>query len=294
MAWEAVDVYVRSNPLDLPLSGVLVRVYDAAGTVQYTEGTTDTTGRAALLLPVGSFTVRFYRFGTRFVQPQLMTIAAQALNSPPYTFDFVGEVMGQPAATDARLCRCSGYFRELNGGPKKYLDLSFSAEFDPILLEGAGVVSGGIRVRTDENGWVELDLIRGGIYNANVESMEATPTRCVRVPDLASANLPDLLFPVVSDVQLDVGAPLSVPVGGQLVVTPTVLASSGVPLMGTASDDVNWTVADTSIASVAIGAEQLTISGLVAGSTYLVATRKDTTIIRIPEPGLPTFALVVA
>ena len=103
--------------------------------------------------------MRFYKFQATFPQPQMFTVlAAPATN----LFDVVGEVFSPPLATDIRLCRCWGYFRDANGAPQKFLDMVFFSEFSPILVDDAGVIPRPVRVRTDENGFAQVDLIRGG------------------------------------------------------------------------------------------------------------------------------------
>lgn len=279
MSYEPVDVFVKDQ-LAAPIEGVVVKVYSVDGGVFYTQQSTDADGRVSFLLPNQQFTMRLYKFRATFSQPQQFTV----LEAPSTNvFDVRGETfVDHPPASDSRLCRCSGYFRDPNGAPQKYLDMHFYPEFSPIVLEGSAVVPRELIQRTDESGYAQIDLIRGGCYRVTIEGME-NEERFIRVPDLLSANLPDVLYSVVSRVVLDPPGPYTVAAGSELEVTPTVYDSAGTVLHGTGQDDVNWTMSDRTFANVSVGEFKLTIRGASAGSVELKAERKDQSIIRIPD-----------
>jgi hypothetical protein len=285
MAYEQVDVYVLDERTGSPpLPGVLVRVYDAAGRTFFTESTTDAQGKAGFLLWSQTYSLRFYRFATSFQQPQLIEVlsAPATPGTTPNAFNVYGSAFVPPMATDPRLCRASGYFRDVTGAPRPQLDLHFIGKFEPVLLEGALVMDERRQVKTDKNGYACVDLIRCAEYTVTIEAFEDQP-RTIRVPDSASCNLPDLLFPVVGAVQLVV-APLAV--NEERQVYPVVLDTAGVPIPGTAYGDVTWSMEDPSVVALTVGQTYLILKGLKAGVTNLLATRKDKTIIRIPDTGI--------
>lgn len=281
MSFEPVDVYVTDKtPLANPVAGVLVKIYNAAGSTFYTQGVTDAGGKASFLLETQQYSMRFYKAHVEFTQPQLFTVlAAPEVNK----FDVKADVLVVPIATDPRLCRASGYFRNLNGAPKQFLDIHFIAKFSPILLEGDAIFSERVEIRTDKDGYACIDLIRCAQYDATIEALEDKP-RCINVPDAASVNLPDLLLPVVASVVFDPPGPYDLTVGGpDVVVTPTLMTSDGRPLEGTALDDVQWQVADTQVAAVLPSSTTLALRGLAAGSTELRCVRQNQSIVRIPN-----------
>ena len=108
-------------------------------------------------------------------------------------------------------------------------------------------------------------------------------SRCIAVPDLPSSSLPAVLFPIVSSVVFDVEDPLTVAVGDELELTPTVLTNSGLVLSGTAATDVNWKVSDTSVFSLSIRNDTLVLRGVVAGEATLTAERRDLSLVSIPS-----------
>lgn len=278
MSYEPVDVYVKDQ-FAQPIVGVIVKIFSANGGVFYTQQPTDADGKASFLLSTQSYSMRFYKFRATFAHPQLFSVLeAPALN----TFDVVGEVFSPPVSSDIRLCRCSGFFRNPDGSPQKYLDMHFFPEFSPIVLEGAAVTPRKVVVRTDENGYVQLDLIKCGQYRVTIEAQEAEE-RYVRVPELSSTNLPDLLYPVIRRVSFDPEGPWTIAAGDELEVTPTVYDSAGAVLHGTAQSDVNWAVSDRTIASLSVSEFKLTIRAIAAGSIELQATRADQSVIHIPD-----------
>jgi len=280
MSFEPVDFFITDKTaMALPVVGVLVRIYSGTGAVFFTQATTDINGQASFLLETQDYTARFFKQQVSFSQPQLFTV----LETPEINkFDIKAEVLVPPIATDPRLCRASGFFRNLNGSPKQWLDIHFIARFSPILLEGAAIFGERVEIRTDADGYACIDLIRCAQYDATVENLEDR-ARCVSVPDASSVNLPDLLLPVVGSVMFDPPGPYALVIGTDITITPTVMTSDGRPLEGVGTADVQWSMLDPTIAVVLPTATTLVLRGLVAGTTELRATRNDQTIIRIPN-----------
>lgn len=279
MSYEPVDVYVKDQ-LGRIVPDVVVKVYNPNGSVFYAQqATSEEEGIASFLLPTQAYSMRFYKFRTTFSQPQLFTVLeAPETNS----FNVVAEVLIPPVSLDARLCRCSGHFRNPDGSVREYLDMHFYPEFATSILEGAAVAPRTMAIRTDENGFAQIDLIRGGCYRVTIESLD-NEERYIRVPDVSGANLPDVLFPVVDRVTFDPEGPFEIAEGEEIEVTTTIYDSAGATLHGTGQNDVDWTVSNTDLASVTVGEFKLTIRGIAAGSVELRAARRDQSIVRIPN-----------
>lgn len=278
MSYEPVDVYLKDQ-LGQPIPEVIVRVFNPAGSVFFTQQTTDVDGKASFLLFSQDYSMRFYKFRATFPQPQMFTV----LSAPEVnTFDVKAEVFVPPIANDPRLCRCSGYFRDPDGSPQEWLDMHVYPEFSPIVLDQAGVMPRDVAIRTNEDGYVEVDLIRGGCYRVTIEAQD-NEERTIRVPDLASCNLPDLLFAVVKRVVFDPPGPWTVAIGAELEVTPTVYDSAGATLTGTGQNDVEWSSSDRDVLGLSVKETTLVLRGIAAGSANLQAARKDLSIIRIPN-----------
>jgi len=278
MSYEPVDVYIKDQ-LGREMANVVVKIFNPTGSVAYTQGTTDAEGKVSFLLYTQQYSMRFYKFSSIFTQPQLFTVLeAPEINA----FNVTAEAFVPPASTDGRLCRCSGYFRNPDGSPQKYLDMHFYPEFSPIVLEGSAVTPRKMLLRTDDKGYAQIDLIRGGCYRVTIEGLEQEE-RYIRVPDLSSANLPDVLYAVVDRITFDPAGPWTLAAGAELEITPTVYDSGGAVLHGTGQGDVDWTVSNTDLANVSTGEFKLTLRAVAAGSVELKATRRDQSIIRIPD-----------
>lgn len=284
MSFEPVNVYViDTTPSALPVEGVLVKVYDSTGTSLITQGTTGSDGLVGFLLEAGyDRQLRFAKFGVAIKSPLLIEVLeAPELNA----FEVEGELLTVPVATNPRFCRASGYFLTSAGTPHTYLDMSFIPKFDPVILEGRGVVHERVTIRTDSNGFAQIDLIRFAKYSVQMEGYEDS-LRCIAIPDSSSVNLPDLLFPVVSRVTFDPSGPYSLGVGDTLEIVPTVYASDGNTISGAASEDVLWSTSDKDVAVVEVSQTKLTLRGVGTGVATLDVVRLDNSIVRIPEPGI--------
>jgi hypothetical protein len=315
MASETVKIYAWDQNDDA-LVGVLVRVFDETGTTFIAQNTTALVGSDAIAEftlegddPPISYTVRMSKTGVGFdgalgdsyKTPQLIDVWSPAASSPTGTndFDVKGETFAMPVATDARLCRASGFFKDATGRPLEGLDISLINDFKPAIVDGYAVLGSKVELRTDEDGYVEVDLYRGGEYRAMVQSIqaaEADPTgaivfdRELVVPDQASVNLVDLLFPVVEEITWTLGA---LAVGDTFELVPVVLASDGRILEGAAHEDVLYEIADTEVATVSVLEDSLLITALASGSTELMATRMDQTVVFIPDSGITGSPLTI-
>lgn len=317
MASETVKFYLTDQNAD-PILGVLVRVFDVPGTTFITQDyTVDVGGDAVAEVtldgddPPLQYTIRMSKVGVAFdgsvgddsKSPQLIEIYSPPANAPTgkNDFDIQGQTFTRPVATNPRLCRCSGFFKDATGQPLPNLDMSFINQFKPSIVDGDAVLGAKVDIRTDEDGYVQLDLYRGAEYLVMVSSVEAAMAddtsaivfpRELVIPNQGSANLVDLLFPIVEELAFT-PTPVSLAVGGTQEVTIVVTASDGRVLVGTACEDVLYEVVDESIATVAIDIDKLVIRGVSPGTTELTAVRKDQTIVSIPDAGITGSPLAI-
>ena len=317
MAAETVKFYLTDQNA-APILGVLVRVFDVTGTTFIAQDyTVDVGGDAVAEVtldgddPPLQYTIRMAKVGVAFdgsvgddsKSPQLIEIYSPPANAPTgkNDFDIQGQTFTRPVATNPRLCRCSGFFKDATGQPLPNLDMSFINQFKPSIVDGDAVLGAKVDIRTDEDGYVQLDLYRGAEYLVMVSSVEAAMAddtsaivfpRELVIPNQGSANLVDLLFPIVEEIAFT-PAPVSLAVGGIQEVTTVVTATDGRVLVGTACEDVLYEVADESIATVAIDIDKLVIRGDSPGTTEITAVRKDQTIVSIPDAGITGSPLAI-
>lgn len=306
MASETVKIYVTDQD-DEPIEGVLVRVYDAAGSAYITQNTTTLVSGDAVAEftldgddPAVEYTLRLSKggvafdsaLGDQYATPQSIEVYSPAASSPTGTndFDVKGETFSLPVATDARLCRASGYFKDATGRALANLDITLINDFKPALVDGYAVLGSKVELRTDADGYVEVDLYRGGEYRALVQSIQAAEEdatgaivfdREMVVPDRASVNINDLMFPIIKEITWDPTS-VSLAAGGTLDLVPTVVGTDYRTLEGVAHEDVQYEIADTDVATVSVEEEKLVITGVSTGETELTATRLDQTVVAIP------------
>ncbi len=300
MANETVRVFVvdQQTPVPAPIENVLVRTFNAAGDTFISQDYTDVLGIADFTLdgddPPNEYQIRLSKTGVAFdgslgddsKSPQLIKVWSPPASAPSGTNDFTvkGETFVRPVATDPRMCRASGFFRRSDGGVYPNLDLIFTPRFKPAIVDGDSVMWGPIHARTDDDGYLEIDLFRGGEYSVLIETLEDCQ-RDVVVPDASSENLIELLFPVVEQIVFN-PVTVTLAVGDSQDVVPTVTASDQQVLEGTAALDVEYTVADSTIAAVSVQNDKIVITALLAGSTQLDVSRRDESIVVIPDTGI--------
>ena len=305
MAAETVRIYAVDENSD-PLEGVLVRFFDDTDTFVTQQYTALVAGEAYAEVtvdgddPPNTYTVRLSKTGVAFdgtlgddsKTPQSVDIYSPAASAPvtgTNNFQVQGQTFSAPAPSDPRLCRASGYFVDHSGRPLKNLDVHFIAvcynenqpDWFPMIVDGKGVLSTKIYARTDERGYLQVDLYRTGEYAALVEGLEHS-RRTIKVPDVPQVNIVDLLFPVVSEVTFATN-PITVASGSYVDVDLTILATDGQELDGL-DRDVTFASSDYGVASAQVLAGNiLRVSGIGAGTTQITAIRADTSIVTIPE-----------
>ena len=304
MALETVQItVVDTQVVPQPIDGVTVRVFDATGTTFITEGITGgvtpgvveftLTGTAA---PTPTqYSIRTVKTGVSILSPQAIEVYSPASDSSTGTnnFKLVGTVATLPTATNPRLCRASGYIYDAAGRPLPGVDMHFIPQFDPLIVDSLGVLGERVSVRTDKDGWVQIDLWRNGIYQVMVQSQDEV-RRDVVVPDQNSALLMNLLFPVVAVVSYVPAGPYSLAVNGELTLTSTVVATDMRTLGNNGIDDVIYETDDPTIASVMYQSDgTLILRGNATGATNLTASRRDLTVVTVPDPGISGTPIVV-
>jgi hypothetical protein len=295
MPLETVDVLVEDDQIvPAPVDGVVVRVFDATGTTLITEGTTGAPAAAGHVEfsldgddPAVQYSLRFFKNAASIASPQAIEVYSPPSASPTGTNNFkvVASLFTLPAALDPHLCRASGFVKDGAGRPRSGIDMHFVPQFNPLVVDKVGVLGERVSHRTDVDGYISIDLYRFGCYLATIESHENI-VRYVVIPDRSSIDIMDLLFPVVLKVEYAPAPPWVVPVGTELEVTPTVTAADFQVLEGTANGDVLYASDDESIVFATIRDDKIILRGNATGSASLVATRKDLSIVYVPDPGI--------
>lgn len=279
-------------PTGNPLEDVTVRVYTEDGATFVTEGVTDEDGELVLELEdATTYWVRFFKIGYRFPSQLLVDVDSGASSN---TFDVEAvDLTILPPATVPYLCRASGFVRGGDMAPKPGVKLTFMGTGKPRVVYGQVIVVQDVIVQSDEDGWVEVDLVRNGFYDVVVDGLDDTVER-VAVPDRGSVSIVELIWPYVAALEYDAGESVGVDVGDDVVVTATTTLSSGVTTPFTMDNEkkatstatfIRLTVTDPLVCTINLVDDTLTIHGKAAGTTTITAEvvpNKD--VERLPEP----------
>jgi len=292
MAVELVDVLVRDiTPPNDPIAAVTVFVYDGTGTTLITSAPTDVLGHVQFMLPgtaaptPTTYQLRTYKQGVSSPQPIYIQVFSPAAGSPTGTNNFRidANVFVLPQAVHPKLCRLSGYVFWPDGRPKRGIDIHFIHRFNPLIVDGVGILGERVACRTDKNGYVQIDLWRKGCYRAVIESHENVG-RSIHIPDLPAANINYVLFPRVQEVIFTPAGPWVVAVGANLHIGVQVLLTSGYVADGTAPDDVLYSLpSGEPSASLQVLDNELILHGAAPGGSTLTLTRADTSLAYDPD-----------
>ncbi len=261
--------------------GVVVKVLSQSGAIVWGLSETDANGHAGFLLPDGAtYQLRFFKFSVSFTNPQLIAIPSGQAAS----FNIAGTLVAPPVPNDVRLCTAFGFFRDITGAPNNGLRIQFIAEFDPVWVDGAGVLKERTEVRTDANGYAQVNLFRCAHYGCTIAGEEDI-TRKIRVPDLPNVNLPDLIFPIVSSVVITPPGPFSISVGQELMIGLEVYASDG-ECLGTAIGDVIYSTSNQNILGYTVYKMGMTLIGVGPGTAQICMRRANRSVVHLPDTGI--------
>jgi hypothetical protein len=293
---SVVTISVADNQLvPQAVPGVRVWVYNDADQF-ITEGETDSAGEAEFILegspdPGTEYIVRLRKDGYEFSPGETAKITVLDPLVPPQTntFDFTLTSHSLPESADPDMCRLTGYLTNasLHRMAKVTVEfhqrmsfndqaLGFPYPGDPSLVRRYVLVAN-VTAVTDENGYLDVSLPRGGLYDVHVHGMEhpATIVSPIVVPDAAGWRLEEVFFPYVQQVVY--GSDLiGVTVEGSTEVDLTSTMSNGLVLGDGA--DVNrflrFYSSDESVAVVEVTEDaKLRVTGIAVGTATVSVER---------------------
>jgi hypothetical protein len=300
-----VDVYVLSDAQAAdPIEGVIVSIFDpSASYAQVGQVQTDVNGRAAFLLPgltpAKVYEVRFYKMGVIFGGVAGILVLEPA--TFPNVFDVFGHVVVLDMATDPRLCRCTGRFldfsnRAMVGGIVRIFTNESGFQV-PRVVDGNLIAGESKTLTVDANGYVVVDLHRGGEYNITF-SGELDVVWTIKVPDLPSANLVDLICPYPVSITWDPtaapGDAVSFQVGFGLSIPLTVLFNTGEERTTGLPTWLLVSSSDEAIATAQLTDSSVVVTGISPGvALVLLECKPDSYPSRIPPPSILPVPLTV-
>lgn len=295
-----------------PISGVTVQVLDIETAEFVAFGVSDPDGHCHLALPGDvppgrDYELRAYKTGVHFDQPFTITVLDPLPAGQTNDFNLVGSLVGQfgiPA--DPYLCRCVGRFVDFSNQPMRNLLVMINAPADPglkvpKLIAGNAVASEAMRFRTDRNGFLAVDLPRGGQYRI-VFAGESDVTWNFQVPDRHSANLLDLIHPqpilLAWDANVAPNNTLTLAAGQTVLVPATVTMSDFTVLTDDLTRFLVFSLENSTVADGGIGGNGVQVTAIAPGTTTVTATLSTSSRlypVRLPDYAtvLPTLTIVV-
>lgn len=272
---QVVDLISREGVAD-----VVVRLLtDDTPPLVAAEGVSGEDGRALVDIAEGTYELRLFKAGYRGPLRSFIDVPADPDPSMVWTGE-VEDMNAHPQPTDAALCRVTGAVVDGSsawaGGGTYFFRPVYPRVFRGLLVQHE------VSARVGANGRADVSLIRGGVYAVDRGDGQIT---YVLVPQHATANLADLLFPEPDRVEWEADEPgtsaLSVAEGSTAEIHPEVILTSGQSVPFTWPHDrteegvATWValaVDDTSVARVRWeSGGVLLVVGVAPGVTYLRA-----------------------
>lgn len=298
----------------VPVDGVNVRIYNALD-VFLVGGQTgvfpDAPGTFSFALngtasPGTQYIVRLQKNQVSFPAGPTMTVNLLDPVVPPATniFDIVAHNITLPESLDPDLCLLSGYLVDVSLRPIRNRTVEFKPfDFYPDVPDGftshfvgfpsivnRNILVEPVKVKTDDDGYLQVALPRGGGYTIHIYGIEnpVTITEHVIIPDQAGFRLEDVVFNFVQQVTY-LGGPYSVAPGAFLDIEVDVRGSNQVRIerVEDLTKLIEFTTSDDSVAVIQIRDKNtVTVSGLIAGSVILQVARLPNTVApRRPDVG---------
>ena len=283
--FETVDIVFQDRLNENTLvKDVYVRVHSEDGKDFFGDGVSDENGIAQFLLPAaGVYQLRFFAFGMKIKNP--IYIEVLDTTSEPATQGFIVkcDLTSLPTSVDPHFCRLSGFFRGITGVKAAGIKLSFVPEFFPLVMNGAAIIKDTVYATTDKNGWVSIDLVRGAMYNARVETIESISQR-IAIPDESSWNIVDVLFPQVRSLSFT-GLPTEVAIG-QTVDVPVAVTMTDSVVVTPHTTYVSVSSSDPNILDAYLENDYIRLMGRSAGTVTITFKRRNNDFIRIPNEAI--------
>lgn len=283
-----VSVTVQSDdPSPVAVVGMVIQFYTTGG-VFVTSGTTDSTGKVAVMLPDADYNVLFYKQGVSILpkQPQRITVDHTAISND---FLVTGHVKSRPESIDPLRCTISGYILSTAGLGANHR-LVFETVNDLLVLSDNVIAPyTHAEVPSDDTGYFEFELLRNTKYNAyfvfpqNLFNQQPGKLDC-QTPDSPSAPLADFLFPVQTELDFSATTISLVqhsPADSSITYTVRYSDGSTRTTTSTAWSGLEIASSDTTIADAAFGNGFIAITPLSPGTATITATRivKDSATI---------------
>jgi hypothetical protein len=304
-----VDIIITDDAVSpSPIEGVMAIVVAKDSSVVLATGMSNSSGAVSFALPGSAegidYEVRFFKLGVIFNGPCLIDVIDPVPDGQTNRFVVQGTLLTIPIATDPRVCRCTGRFMSMSNRPLGGVVVRFKAVSEigherPKIVDNNLIANQTLHVATNNEGFASVDLIRGGIYYVTFAGNDDDVWN-LTVPDRASANLIDLIFPYPVVLNWDQEAApanaISFEVGEQVEVPFTMLFSDFQERAKDLTKYVTFVNSDNEVAKLSISDVRMvaTLEGLKPGvSEIVVETKEGLLPSRVPPYSVQAHTLLV-
>jgi hypothetical protein len=298
-----VRIYTFSDPMGLiSRSGVVIQVYDETKENRISQVVSDEDGIAETILP-GDET--YYVFG--FFPGVAYAKARMVLGDSSEEFELRGMALTPSPSPMPGMCRVHGLLLGANGAPLvgAYVRALLKSHSPaPASLFGGLVVSPIVEAKSNAEGILNLDLIRGAIYEVvvggGVPGLNGFSTE-IAVPESGAVTMTEVLSPLLRVVELSQPT-LAVSEGGESSSEYVAFLGSGVPLPIVLNEEVlslptqaRAVSSDPLIATAYIKNDRVVVVGRRSGQCVISFERTSVkqSIWPLPDPVVGTIAVTV-
>lgn len=208
----------------------------------------------------------------------------------------VGSLIDTAVSPDPDMCRVSGYLR--NAHNQALAGQSFVLRYCYIPMGIATttlILQERLTIKADAAGYVEFDLLRGAKLSIELPNLLPWVYQEITVPDSASADLIDIIFPYLVSVEFAEPNPESVSVGGLLAIYVNGTLSNGETIEKINSAALTIDIGDSGIfaksegnvyVGVSVGTTTLTISAVDVTKVDEITDRDGNDIILFDRPAV--------
>ena len=204
----------------------------------------------------------------------------------------VGSAIVASNAPAASLCRVSGYLHDIHGNPLKGYKLTLRHIHSPMTVgNNVLVLNERQSVTASSTGLVQFDVYRKATVQIELQGRLLDLMRTCIIPDAASANIVDIVFPYISSVAFATGdASVGLSAGAEHSYTVTATLSNGETLdvsgqaVLASSNTSVATVESNKVLAVSSGSSNITITSITTSELALYQEPDGDVIARLSEP----------
>lgn len=301
----ATNIYIFDDSLTPePVNGVVVNVYNSTTFALVASATSNSAGRAAFSLPGSTspgttYEVRLFKLGVIFSNPLFIQVIEPVVSNND--FNVTGILLTLETATDPRCCRCTGRFLDYSNRPVPNILVRILAQAItngqiPKIVDGNLISPEAMNLRTDENGFIKVDLLQGAKYWIMFSGEDDNVVQ-ITIPTRSSINLIDVMYPQPVLFEWDQAAApgntISLATNTQTLINGALTFSDYSVITSGFSSWLVFTSSDDSVANLGSNDTGLNICTLSPGITTISVAASPLLPSRVPANALVAPSLTV-